>query len=209
MSDFNPYSVLGIESTATDEQIRQAWRRKISECHTDTHGGDHTQAAAVNRARDILLDPEQRKRFDAGLGINRQPSIDETARTVILRVFATLLRTADPGANILDFLCLNLEEQLQHLNRQRAQCLTDLSILRARAARLRGPPDNFLQGAILAEVAKGEACLPIFDADERVLRRAQAILDDYHYAPLSTVSLVQVLTGHVPEGPFKSLLRGE
>ena len=61
------YAVLGVPITATIQEIRQAYRRRIAEEHADRHGGD---AVAVDRtrdlnlARDVLSDPLRRARFE-------------------------------------------------------------------------------------------------------------------------------------------------
>lgn len=65
----NPYDVLGVSPTASDEEIRKAFRRKAKTSHPDLHPGD---AGAEGRfketslANEILSDPDKRKRFDAG-----------------------------------------------------------------------------------------------------------------------------------------------
>jgi DnaJ-class molecular chaperone len=68
MSD-DPYAALGVASTATDEDIRKAYKKIAKTSHPDLNPGD-TKAAdrfkAASAAYDLLKDPEQRRRFDAG-----------------------------------------------------------------------------------------------------------------------------------------------
>lgn len=47
-------AVLGLQEGATEAEIRAAHRRGMRAAHPD-HGGDATQAARLNRARDVLL----------------------------------------------------------------------------------------------------------------------------------------------------------
>ena len=67
MSD--PYSVLGVSRTATDKEIRSAYRKLAKEYHPD-HNPDNKQAEerfkAVGQANAILGDKEKRARFDRG-----------------------------------------------------------------------------------------------------------------------------------------------
>lgn len=68
MSD-DPYSVLGVPRTATQEEIRKAYRKLAKKLHPDLNPGDAAKLAefqAVSAANDLLGDPETRKRFDAG-----------------------------------------------------------------------------------------------------------------------------------------------
>src|SRR6266849_5953567 len=67
MSD--PYSVLGVAKTASDDDIRKAFRKLAKKHHPDLNPGDKAAEAKfkeISQANDILSDPEKRRRFDAG-----------------------------------------------------------------------------------------------------------------------------------------------
>jgi DnaJ-class molecular chaperone len=70
----DPYQTLGVSKTATDEEIRKAYRKLAKKHHPDLNPGN---AEAENRFKDIsaanaiLGDPEKRRAYDAG-------EIDET-----------------------------------------------------------------------------------------------------------------------------------
>jgi hypothetical protein len=49
-----PHEILGVEATATPEEVRRAWRAKIAGAHPD-QGGGHAAAAEINAARDAML----------------------------------------------------------------------------------------------------------------------------------------------------------
>jgi DnaJ-class molecular chaperone len=68
MSD-DPYKVLGVAKTATQDEIKKAYRKLAKKLHPDLHPDDAGKKAefqAVSAAYDILGDPEKRRRFDAG-----------------------------------------------------------------------------------------------------------------------------------------------
>jgi DnaJ-class molecular chaperone len=68
MSD-DPYAALGVAKTATDAEIRKAYKKIAKESHPDLNPGDPKAAErfkAAAAAHDLLKDPEKRRRFDAG-----------------------------------------------------------------------------------------------------------------------------------------------
>src|ERR1700753_3763344 len=67
MSD--PYSVLGVPKTASDDDIRKAFRKLAKKHHPDLNPGDkkaEAKSKEITQANDILSDKEKRRRFDAG-----------------------------------------------------------------------------------------------------------------------------------------------
>ncbi|MGH1417769.1 MAG: DnaJ C-terminal domain-containing protein [Hyphomicrobiaceae bacterium] len=66
----NPYVLLGVSETATDEEIRRAYRRLAKELHPDLNPDDANAADRfknVSAAYKIVGDKETRQKFDAGL----------------------------------------------------------------------------------------------------------------------------------------------
>jgi curved DNA-binding protein CbpA len=65
-ADVDPFDLLGVPENASDKAIKAAWRRLIRECHPDNAADDAdrqarlARSAALNRARDVLLDPDLR-----------------------------------------------------------------------------------------------------------------------------------------------------
>jgi DnaJ-class molecular chaperone len=79
----DPYTVLGVPKTATDEEIRKAFRKLAKKYHPDLNPGDKAAEAKfkeVSQANEILSDPEKRRRYDAG-------EIDATGQEVPPRGF--------------------------------------------------------------------------------------------------------------------------
>ncbi|PDT81646.1 DnaJ C-terminal domain-containing protein [Sinorhizobium sp. BJ1] len=65
----DPYQILDVPRTATQNDIRKAYRKRAKELHPDLHPGDkkvEAQFKALSAAYHLLNDPEQRARFDRG-----------------------------------------------------------------------------------------------------------------------------------------------
>ena len=59
------YAVLGIPKSATEDEIRKAYKRRSLETHPDKPGGSKEEFQAVSQAKQILLDPAARADYDA------------------------------------------------------------------------------------------------------------------------------------------------
>jgi molecular chaperone DnaJ len=68
------YAILGIERTATDADIKKAFRRLAQQWHPDVNKDDgaHAKFKEINEAYQVLSDPQRRQTYDtfgrAGLG---------------------------------------------------------------------------------------------------------------------------------------------
>lgn len=66
---WDPYAVLGVTKSATEDEIKSAYRRKAKELHPDLHPGDEAKAEKFKKASaafSVLGDKDKRARFDRG-----------------------------------------------------------------------------------------------------------------------------------------------
>jgi molecular chaperone DnaJ len=64
----DPYEVLGVSKTATDAEIKKAYRRLARKHHPDVNPGDTSaqkKFQEIAAAYEVLKEPERRRRFDA------------------------------------------------------------------------------------------------------------------------------------------------
>lgn len=89
----DPYKVLGLGKTASQDEIRKAYRKLAKDTHPDLNPGDadaERRFKEISAANEILGDPEKRKRFDAG-------EIDDTGAEVPERRYYREYAEADPN----------------------------------------------------------------------------------------------------------------
>lgn len=58
------YNTLGVNKTATQEEIKKAFRAKAHECHPDKAGGDEAKFKEINEAYQVLGDAKKRSQYD-------------------------------------------------------------------------------------------------------------------------------------------------
>lgn len=66
------YEVLGVSKSASDDEIKKAYRRAAVKHHPDKEGGDETKFKEISEAYEVLKDNAKRQRYDqfghAGVG---------------------------------------------------------------------------------------------------------------------------------------------
>lgn len=67
MSNINPYSILGIDKSASDAEVKKAYRKLALKFHPDRNPDDASAEARfkeISQAYEVLSDPQKRKNFD-------------------------------------------------------------------------------------------------------------------------------------------------
>jgi DnaJ-class molecular chaperone len=65
----DPYKILGVDRSASEQEIKDAFKKLARKFHPDLHPGDKTAEEKfkdISAANDLLKDKEKRRRFDAG-----------------------------------------------------------------------------------------------------------------------------------------------
>ncbi|HEU4493620.1 MAG TPA: DnaJ domain-containing protein [Rubrobacteraceae bacterium] len=71
------YKLLGVPRGATQDDIRKAHRKLVRKHHPDANPGDHSSEERfreVQRAYEVLSDPEKRREYDKGLSASTRGS---------------------------------------------------------------------------------------------------------------------------------------
>lgn len=71
-TSLNYYEILGVSKTASNEEIRKAYKAQMKIWHPDLNKSKDASEMSkkINEAKEVLLDPEKRKEYDISLNEN-------------------------------------------------------------------------------------------------------------------------------------------
>lgn len=116
----DPYEIMGVEKTASDQEIKRSYRERSSKLHPDKHGGDETGMVMLNQAYGILRDPEKRKIYDETGQVHRNSREDRIQ--TILHEF--LFKVAE-GCDTMDQALKQTESMMTEVIRKGNASLDD------------------------------------------------------------------------------------
>lgn len=90
------YDVLGVPRDATEDQIKEAYRRAVREAHPDREGGSHELMVLVNQANDTLRDRLRREEYDRSGRTGETKPLQDRGRDAMIGVFAAAVLTDEP-----------------------------------------------------------------------------------------------------------------
>lgn len=91
------YDILGVDKDASQEQIRKAYKSQAGKCHPDKNQSDpeaKVKFQALVKAYDVLKNADKRKRYDETGSEDDAPSVDESAKGIIAKIWLEMAERA-------------------------------------------------------------------------------------------------------------------
>lgn len=182
------YDTLGVQPGATADEIKQAFRRRSSQCHPDK-GGSAEDMAAINRAYETLGDEARRAEYDA-TGTSSEPgSVQAEARDALITLFRASIDNSD-GDHVGEVRSM-LGQHHAGLVRGQADCEKKRTRLLRRRKKVRVKAgENLVHALIDDQVRALDQQLARMPRGFEVNRLAVEMLDNYLMTEESFTALV-------------------
>lgn len=174
------YDDLETTASASAEEIKARWRRMSSEYHPDKKGGSVEAMQKINKAYEVLGDPERRAHYDATGEAAEQPPVEEEALRMLMGALAQGIE-ADP-LNPLRWVQQVLDGvQAQLLQAQNLQQDTKRKLARLTGRFKVKQGENMAQGLIDAKMRDARAALAQIERGLAANASARTMLTNYSF----------------------------
>lgn len=183
----NLYKILGLKPNATDQQIKTAYRLKSKKAHPDA-GGTQAQFEELKLARDVLLDPLRRKKYNNTGTVD--PTVPDNSMSVVLAVISEKLDQAvialinnqrDPAQHdLIDMITKAIRSDIQKLS-QGAEGLRHAAEIWAKLAprfKTKDGSNCLLHDMALSKVSQVNEGIRQIEAKQKAMNDALALLSN-------------------------------
>lgn len=119
----NLYDTLGVERTASQADIRKAYRSRAQQLHPDKENGDKDKFQKLQKAYDILSDASRRQKYDETGSVGEGPTVEEEASRGMVQIFEQVLDNEDEETtNLIDRCKKQAQFLKQRVIDERTQC---------------------------------------------------------------------------------------
>lgn len=190
------YDVLGVSSTATQDEIKKAYRKLAKEHHPDMGGGDQEDFVKVRKAYETLGSVSKRSKYDATGQQGNFIDYKVMAMTEFAQLFMAVL--SDPnydGSNPVLIMRRALSGRVGHLESQRADFQKGRKFLRKLSKSLVCSGNTDILGSIIRERRVGivRGYFSIRD-NIKIGKGIQDMVSEYEYTGVDPVRTVYVST---------------
>ena len=180
----NAYEILGVDPGADEATIKAAYRRAAMRAHPDRQGGSKDAFAAVQKAHDVLMDPERRARHDRGEG--DMPAQTDPDMTMLATIFLQVIAASDTeSADFTDIMRRSILDTREKYRQGITDAERNIAKLERACARVRRVDggDNLL--TLIAEGQIANMRNQIAGNEKSIAQgdRLLAILDQYETEP--------------------------
>lgn len=177
------YDILGVKKNASKDEIKQAYRDKSKENHPDKNG-DPEKMAEVNHAKDILINPISRRRYDETGSDKNAPAFEQRFAAQMDSLLMQIVSNPDADVKTMDIISImkdSVKEGLKGLQDRKKEVNKSLNTLHIIKKKTKSKGDNTIISVIDGNIENLNITLATISEDIEFTKKCIAALKDYTY----------------------------
>lgn len=131
------YDALGLQPSATDAEIKKAYRVLSRKHHPDTGDGDRAKLAAVQEAYDTLADETKRKAYDEDGTVHNGTDMEAKATAAALQLVVKLASEMPDDSDFIAEAVRATKQKSSQLVAEQIQAMTGAERLEKRSTKIK------------------------------------------------------------------------
>ncbi len=172
------YETLGLDPSASEAEIKKAFKKKASKHHPD-QGGDTAKMTAVTVAYRVLKNPEIRSHYDK-TGQSSLPDKEREAQELLLLLFNQFLDQNFP-ISLNDFVEQNLRQGRQKFQQQITTCRETIKRIskQRKKVKYKGKGTNLFLNLLEQKESLAKITIAAAEAEIEKAKRVEEMLKEY------------------------------
>lgn len=178
------YETLGVETDATQEDIKKAYREKAKELHPDKNDGDDKGFFALNHANEVLSNEETRKLYDETGEDNLKTDEQQVSSIIANFTMAYMSDTQNTKTRSLtDFIKFRIKDDMNRATDNLNKIRDDIEATTYAIERIKrvADGDNLIKDVLTTRIEQAKAIIPHHEKIHALMKKAMAEIDKYTY----------------------------
>ena len=201
------YETLGVKKTDSKEKIKKAYRKKSMKAHPD-QGGNPEEFDSINKAYRVLINEENRAKYDAGEDpeniLKGAQTQEQKSMQLLAQMFVNIVTASDPKTiNIVKQIKNNLENAIVEVEKvikseeQKKEKFL-ISLKRFKTSK----KENFFEVIANAQISNIDKLINQGKEAKEDLAKALKFLEDYSYNADDIVMPTAIFNGWTGTATF-------
>ena len=201
----SPYEILGVDPSASDEEIAAAFKKRSLEAHPD-RGGDKESFQVLNAAMIVVSCPERRRRYDETGEVDVEPLRQRAEHILRNLVRETLSRHHVREVDFMQEIRKQIDNHITSCKQSLRSVVADIKKQQDRLAKFRvmnestkNTTGRFVVETVLRESLEQSKCikanhedqLKVFPLVRQLAEDLNTTIDDEEYPPQFGTMFIQ------------------
>ena len=175
------YEALGVDRESSTEEIQRAYRKWVQKNHPDK-GGDKEKFYPVQKAYEVLKNPERRKRYDR-TGKIEEDDVTSDALKELANIVTQIVEQVNVDAPVVQLAEKIIDDKMKEFRKKISKLNAGIAKRHKMLKRIKykGNQNNMIKSFIENEIEKMECSIEELKNVLKTGREMQRLLKEYDY----------------------------